>query len=158
MARLMTVLLPVVTLGLALTWTGAQGQQPGEKMPAVLSAKPLKAEAGDDELRKLLKERYNAALEEMQARYAEFQAGRITLDMLHEAAQRVLDSQVALTDKPAEHVRIYEQQLELARDVERATQLHYDAGRKTIAELARARYVRLDVEIKLVVAKRKAKQ
>ena len=45
-----------------------QPQKPGEKLegklPALLSAKPAQAEPSDDELRKLLKARYNAALAE----------------------------------------------------------------------------------------------
>ena len=44
----------------------ARPEQPETKAPALLSAQPLKEDPKDDELRRLLKARYNAALGEVQ--------------------------------------------------------------------------------------------
>jgi hypothetical protein len=124
------------------------------KLPALLTAKPIKEEPKDDELRKLLKGRYNEAVAEMQGRYKEFLVGRGTFDAMFEVAQRIVTSGLELSDKPAERVTLLTQYVELAIEVEKITQARYDASRIPDTDVHRAHYERLNAEIQLLRAKR----
>ena len=128
-----------------------------EKAPAVLRAEPLKIEAGDDELTKLLKARYNAAVAELQARSKALESGNGTVEDIFGAARKVLRSELALSDKPADRIAVREKYLELERAAEKVATIRFQAGKLSDADLAAARYSRLDAEVQLLKAKRKAK-
>jgi outer membrane protein TolC len=128
-----------------------------DKLPAVLDAKPMEAAKGDDELHKLLTERYNAALDEARVRYRRYLGGNDSLNDLEHAARRLLDARLAFCTKEAERVPVYEQHLELARQVERLQKARHDAGQVSVADWDQARFRRLDLEIRLLRAKKAAK-
>jgi hypothetical protein len=128
-----------------------------EKAPAVLTAKPLKIEAHDDELHKLLKERYNAAVAELQARSEEVKSGHGSIEQLFDAARKVLRSELSLSDKPADRLAVLEKHLELEHAAEKVATTRHQAGKLNDAELAAARYLRIDAEIQLLRAKQKGK-
>ena len=149
----------IVLFGMHLAFTpnqvlGAEPEPPLPPEPAILKAKPLKPAPGDDELRKLLIARYNAAVAEMELRYAEISAGRATFEVAAEAARHLVDSGIELTDKPAEQLAFREKYLELAKEVERIIKAQFEAGRIGEADLAKARYLRLDAEVQMLKAKR----
>jgi hypothetical protein len=123
--------------------------------PALLSAEPRKPAPGADELQKLLIARNNAALTELQARGQELQAGRITLDVLLDAARRWRDSALELSEKPAEQMAIRAQILDLAQYIEAVHEAKVNAGTAKIADMAMARYFRIDAEIQLLKLKQK---
>src|SRR5713101_8283617 len=76
--------------------TTAEPPAGDEKKPhSIIDGKPLEPEAGDD-LRKLLKELYNAALDMGWARFQEYEAGRGTLDILLEAGRYLLRAELEL--------------------------------------------------------------
>ena len=136
---------------------GAQPPEPAEaQLPAILKAKALKPGPGDDELRKLLIARYNVAIAEMEVRLRELRAGKCLFDALADVAQRLVDSGIELSDKPTEQLTFREQFLELATEIERIQKASFDSGRTGQADLERARYLRLDAEIQVLKAKRKA--
>src|SRR5262249_46245 len=144
-----------------------QPQKPGEilegKLPALLSAKPAQAEPSDDELRKLLKARYNAALAEAK-KFHEFRelASNTAVELLPNAHgmygrwQRLLHAALELYQKPTEKIALLDQYLDMTKDAEKIEQARFDAGRSRIDDLQRARYERLDAEIRLLRAKREA--
>src|SRR5262245_35163951 len=66
--------------------------QPNEKLPDLLKAKPLKVDPKDDDLRKLLKERYNAVVDEIKSLYEMFLAGRGTVEQFADAGKRLVQS------------------------------------------------------------------
>jgi hypothetical protein len=139
----------------------AQDPQPprqggGDKLPAILAAKPLPEDPKDDALRKLLKARYNEAVAEMKDCFLEFQAGRTTIDSMLGASQRVQQAGLQLSSSPADRVKLLESFLEMAKEVERINQALVEAGKVRSAELHRARYVRIDTEIRLLRAKQEA--
>jgi hypothetical protein len=147
----------LILAALAVLGAAAVGRAADDdKLPAVLDNKPLEPAKGDDEERKLLKERYNAALRELQARFHVFEAGMGALETLFDAAKRVLDSELELCLKPAERVGVREKYLELARAVEKIQQARFDAGRAGVADVEQARYLRLDAELQLLRAKKAA--
>jgi hypothetical protein len=127
-----------------------------DKMPAVLDAKPMEAAKGDDELHKLMKERYNAALEEVRVRFKQFLNGIGNPNELGHAGRRLLHARLELCEKAAERVPVYEQHLELARMVEKIQKARHDAGQASVADWDQARVERLDVEIQLLRAKKAA--
>jgi hypothetical protein len=155
---LVTVAFVAIPLGFVATHLpAAQPNPPAEApLPAILKAKPLKPGPGDDELRKLLIARYNTAVAEMAARYTEFLAGRTPMEDFVAVARRLVHSGVELSDKPADQLAFREQFLELAKEVERAQQARHEAGRISVADLESARYLRLDAEVEVLKAKRKA--
>lgn len=110
----------------------------------------------DNELQKLLKDRYNVALKVAQVRVEEHLNGRSSVDSIFEQAKHLLTSELELTDIPKEHVKVREKQLQLAQDMEKVAQARYDSGRLSIADYEQARYFRLDAEIQLLRAKQKA--
>jgi hypothetical protein len=139
--------------------------QPEVKLPALLSAKPLKIDPKDDELRKLLKARYNEAVSEARDCYEFEEFARkygpsqlYDADYLYGMWQRVVQSGLELCDTPAEKVALLTQYLEVTRKAEKYMQARYNAGRDRIGALQRARYERLNAEIHLWRVKREADQ
>ena len=134
--------------------------QPGVELPAFLSAQPLKEDSKDDELRKLLKARYNAALGELKGLYKERLLPGVdrldNLDDLYGPWQRLVQAGLELCDTPVEKVAVLTPYVEMTKETEKTEQARYEAGRVTITSLHRARYQRLDAEIQLLRAKREA--
>jgi hypothetical protein len=125
-----------------------------------LTDKPAKVESGDDELTKLLKERYNCAQRELNslvsALVARPQPGP-KLEEIFDTIRRLRDSEVELTDKPADQVKVHEKYLKVAKSFEDIQLELQRTGFATPADLDRARYWRLDAEVQLLKAKRQAK-
>lgn len=135
--------------------------EPELKLPAILSAKPLIKDRNDDAMRKLLKARYNEALSEARDYYTyqKFASEhgptlRSDPDHLYAMWQRVVHSGLELCDKPEEKVALLTAYLEVTRKAEKVEQERYEAGRCRIGDVNRAKYERLDVEIRLLRAKR----
>jgi hypothetical protein len=133
------------------------------RYPALLAAKPLQEDPKDDELRKLLKARYNAVLAEARDEYAfeEFvkRRGPSQLDDpdgRYAWLKRFVEAGLDLCDTPAEKVAILANYLEVAKELERLEKVRYEAGRSVVGSLERTRYERLDAEIQLLRARREA--
>jgi hypothetical protein len=127
------------------------------KLRAIVKANPLEPAKEDDDLRKLLKARYNVAVRGLQARLQEFEAGRSTVEALFAAFRNVHDSQLELCEKPADQIGTRELYFELAKVVEKIVEAQFEAKRIGAGALEDARYVRLDAEIQLLKAKRQAR-
>ncbi len=132
-----------------------QPEQPAPKVPALLAAQPLKEDPRDDELRKLLKARYNEAVAEVKALHKMLLAGRGTIDSCVGAGRRLVQAGLELCDKPADKVTLLTQFVELTQMAEKSIQARL-AFNGTSADLHRARYQRLDAEIQLLRARREA--
>lgn len=123
------------------------------KLPAFLKARPAQAADGDDALRKLYKERYNAALKVAAARYLEFLAGRGSMEQFHFACRLLLRTELEMADKPAEKLTVREKFLTLAKEIEAIEEQRFEAGRASVADKELARVNRLTAEIELLQAK-----
>jgi hypothetical protein len=126
------------------------------KLPRYLKTTYLKPAADDDEMRKLLKERYNAAVVVMKIKYLQADAGKVPFEAVFPAAKKVLELDLELNDKPADQVAAREKMLELAKEAERVVYEQYMAGRAGLDDLAELRGFRLDAEMELLKAKKKA--
>jgi hypothetical protein len=128
--------------------------EPKEFEPALLKMKPLETGPRDADLYKLLKERFNAALAEVQAAHQRVVAGQIGVEGLFDATARLKHAGLEVFDDPKERIKLLEQFVELAKEVERITDLRQQAGRATVEEVQRVRYFRLDAEIALLRLKK----
>jgi hypothetical protein len=126
-------------------------------LPALKDVKPLQPEAGDDELRKLQKERYNAARDEYRFHTGERFEIADKHSALAEAAdvlQRWLKSALDLAQGPNDQIAVLEQFLTEAKDMEDIIKTRVQAGINKKGEGEKTRYFRLDIEIQLLKAKR----
>jgi hypothetical protein len=126
-------------------------QDPGRVFDPV-RAKPLPAEAKDDQLRKLLKDRYNEALGEVKDLYEVIRAGKAIALLLPPASQRLTHADLELSDKPADKVVVLRRYLNLTKASEKLFQVKFEIGTSPILDLCRARYYRIDAEIQLLRA------
>jgi len=123
---------------------------PKEFEPALVQMKPLAADPKDDELHKLLKERFNAALGETQALYKRALAGVSNFESLFDAANRLKHAGLEAFDDPKEKIALLEKFIELAKHVEKISEVRQQAGKIGAEELYRMRYCRADAEIALL--------
>src|SRR5262245_23170596 len=139
------------------------------RLPAQPAAKPappagvtlLKAEPGDDELRKLLKERYNAASREyaMLDLRKDIDPLATLLEQMLACGRRRAEVALEIYPKPEDQVRTLQRLLDEAKKLEMVIENRFRAGGIAGAlpqQVEKARGARLDVEIMLVKAKRKA--
>src|SRR5262245_42271119 len=113
---------------------GAQQPKPADaddpivaKLRPILKAKPLEPSKEDDQLKKLLKARYNTALRLLRARYEYVESGRRAPDALFEPARLVHDSWIELHEKPADQIAMRETYLEIAKDMEKIVEEQFQA-------------------------------
>lgn len=122
----------------------------------IFDAEFLKVESNDDDLRKLLKARYNEAISEVQQGYEQYEAGRISFDSLFDSVERLTRSGLELYERPAEKVESLTRLLEFAKELEKVVQRKNELGASTERDLHRARFSRFDIEIQLTRMKREA--
>jgi hypothetical protein len=147
----------VLAWALAVPSFAAPPAEPDEMLQALLKAKPLETARGDDELRKVQKERYNAALKELNIRSELVVAGKDTpLDGTYDAAGRLLDAELDLAETPAERVAVRQKQVGLSKEVEAMTERFSLAGNSKLssADVEKARYARLTAEMNLLRARK----
>ncbi len=126
------------------------------KVPDLVTGQPFKEDPKDDELRKLLKARYNEALVEVEGLTRMYQMARASYDSVAEARQRLLQAGLELCEKPADKVALLTQFVESTKESEKLVRAHLEAARGTESAIHRLRYQRLDAEIQLLRAKREA--
>jgi RNA polymerase sigma factor (sigma-70 family) len=115
----------------------AQDKKPGEQIEA--------------RLQKLLKDRRDMAEQELRVLREQFQEGSqaVSLDMIVECSKRLLKAELESSNKKADRLAAYERHLGWVNTYVKAKKAMFEAGRTSPAELARAEYERLDVEIEL---------
>jgi hypothetical protein len=123
-----------------------------EIVPALLAAGPLADAPGDGTRRKLLKAKYNSALQAARWLYdvAGLACGRDNPDLRYNAWKRVLQARLELCETPAERIATVEDYLAITKAAEKLEIARHEAGRAGIAECHRARNERLDAEIRLL--------
>jgi len=112
---------------------------------------------GDGELQRLLKQRYNAAGEDLEARMALYGAGRVSLEAICASLERFTKASLDLAATPVERVNELDRALAAARNVEAIVEEKYKFEVEPVQAFKHARYVRLDLEIQLLRAREAAK-
>ena len=128
-----------------------------------LEAKTRKPAAGDDELRKLLIEKYNAGSSEVRSLDSQVRTGRIVyqdgenLERVIRSIERYVETSLDLANDPAERLAIRKRCLEALKIVDREATFQHRAGRLSNNLMARSTQARLDAEIQLLKEQRRAK-
>jgi hypothetical protein len=126
-----------------------------KKVPALLSAKPLSTTDQKDKLRRLVRERYNLALEEVRARYRRYQdEPNSSLELIFDALHRLRVAGVEAADTGRGRIEFLQRYVELTRYIEQGVEQGVKAGGLGGAERVRARYLRVDAELQLLRAQR----
>jgi len=128
----------------------------GKLRASLAATKPLRVDPKDDELRKLLKARYNEALGELKDLYeAEELASKYAVtrrdepDDLYGPWKRLVQAGLDVYHQPVDKIGLLTQYLEVTKQREKIEQERYNYGRIRVDRLHRARYERLDAEIRL---------
>lgn len=152
------LLLAGVTLGAMLLASSAARAQPTEelidKLLELSKQKKKLKEGKEDELHKLLVQRYNIAVDELQLRCEDFKNQIATKAMVFEAGKHLLQAELELQSKPADKVKVLGQTIELVRWYEQRLERALKDGLVSRADLLRVQYTRVTLEIDLVKMKR----
>jgi hypothetical protein len=155
-APCLTLLLAACAAALAPTQN--PGAPDGER-PGLLKAEPVKADPKDDDLRKLLKERYNEAVAEVSVRYQRVFSGADTPDVVVDGAERIVKAGLELNDKPADQAALLANYVEFMKAMEKLVGDRVASGvrRYGPADVHQMKYLRVDAEIQLLRARERAK-
>jgi hypothetical protein len=138
----------------------AAAQPPAETpvvSPKVLAfLKPIEATAGDSELTKKLKERHNSAVALLDEGVKEYRKGIRDINFVFEAARLAAEAKLDLAANAAARAEVLEQTLEVAKLAESHLQQQFARGFGSKADLERARYARLTLEVELLRTRQKA--
>lgn len=132
-----------------------------KRMAALLNSEPLKPAPGDDELQKLLKERYNNALRAVKLSQYAYEAGTSRMSPLCAASRNLVEAELSLVDKPRDEIRVVERYVEFAYKTWKGTEDKLKAGGVTgfsPIDEAEARAARFEAEIKLLRLRAELKQ
>ena len=137
-------------------WLPGQPQKPRvdeELLPAVLKVKPLVAQGGDDQIRKLRIARYNAAISKARTRFAPEGLPLIySVGVTDQAVLRLFEAELALADNADKRMKACENCLEAAKYLEEFVGKSVASGAKntSTADLDACRYLRITAEIRLL--------
>jgi len=126
-------------------------------MPQITRTVPLVVAEGDDEMERLLKNRYNAGLAEFKLRLAFWVGGRASLDDCLACLQRYSRAASELS-QPADRIAKLELALGAAKFLEPMIRTKIAHGNEPITLGEYAKFVQADVEIELLRARREAKR
>jgi len=131
MSRSLTI--PLLLVVFCLAW--------GSACPAANDPVP--------DLKELLKARLEVAQEGMRVAENELQAGRASVKDTFVWSRRLLEAQLAVSEKKTERVAAHEAYLKRAKAVEQMAKAQFDAGRVTVKDYLEAKFDRLEAEIGL---------
>lgn len=117
----------------------------------------LEPKPDDHELRKLSIQRFNVAVDELAARCDDFKKNLTSQDKVFQAAQDLLTAELALQEKPEDRAAVLEKSIEILKWYEGKQEKSLKDGVGLRADLYRAQYVRLSLEIELVKVKKEMK-
>ena len=159
MLRSFTGFIAGAFLGSALLAGVATAQQAARPKPEpqAFTFTTLEILDGDGELQRLLKQRYNAAGEDLEARLALYSGGRVDLVDVAASIERFTKAGLELAKTPVERVNELQRALAAAQNVEAIVSTKYEQEVEPVQAYKHARYVRLDLEIQLLRAREAAK-
>src|SRR5262245_1191730 len=145
-------------LGSMLLAGVAGGQKPAPKAdPQLFTFTTLEVPESDGQLQRLLKQRYNAAGEELEALTALYRGGRVNLDNVCASIERFTKASLELSENPVERVAKLDRALIVARNIEEIVNEKFSFDVEPVQAVKHDRYVRLDLEIQLLRVREAAK-
>jgi hypothetical protein len=134
------------------------------RFPKLYPSEPIKPAANDDELRKLQIARFNEAFAEVQLLNSQLVSGgpptslRPIFELIFDANKRLLESRLELNRDSKEEIEIRDEYVGLSKFMENLMEKRVKEGEEHRSLATKARYLRLDAEIQLLMAKRKLKK
>jgi hypothetical protein len=137
--------------------TAAQAptKAPGLSPTILAFLKPVEIAPADSELQKKLKERHNVAVTLLQERVNEYRKGVRDLRQIFEAARMTSEAKLDLAENAESRIAVLGQMLEVAKLIESHLQEQLKKGFGSKADLERARFARLSVEVEMLKAQQK---
>jgi hypothetical protein len=122
------------------------------RLAALLKLEPLKPEPGDDELQRLLKERYNAVLSAFQGYQLQYELRSADVASVCTATHDLFEAELALVSNSGDKTRILERYVEVSKNTWKAvdTKVKAGLGGGTSADEGLAHAATLEAEIKLL--------
>jgi hypothetical protein len=110
------------------------------------------AAAADDELRALRKERHRVAVRELQLRNERYRQGvrQETVDVLIHTLKRLIESEVALSQRPGDHIAAYQRGIALSTFFVLVAENRLANGLIPEQDMLQIRYFDRDLKIKLL--------
>jgi hypothetical protein len=153
-------LVPSVTLAtilfmgsLGATLYAQRAAKLSPKVMEVINGPVLELKDDDPPLFRLKKERFNAALKEVKARYDLYNRGLTRIPELIDVGERLFAAEADLHDDPEKKVEALQRQLDVYTEAETNLEKQVKDGLATQADLERLRYDKLSVQINLFKAK-----
>jgi hypothetical protein len=128
------------------------------KVMEVINGPVLELKDGDPPLVRLKKERFNAALKEVKARYDLYNRGLTRIPELIDVGERLFAAEADLYDDPEKKAEALQRQLDVYVEAETNLEKQVKDGLATQADLERLRYDKLSVQINLFKAKNPSTQ
>ena len=140
---------------------GVAAAQPAARKPAenghIFFFTTVEILADDNELTKLLKQRFNASGEELEARSELYRGGRVELDSVLACLERFTKYGLELNPAPAEQLGHLVNSLHAAQKVEAIVREKFNHSVEPVQAMKHANVVRFDLEIQLYRARELAK-
>jgi hypothetical protein len=128
------------------------------KVMEVINGPVLELKDDDPPLLRLKKERFNAALKEVKARYDLYNRGLTRIPELIDVGERLFAAETDLYDDPGKRAEALQRQLDVYTEAETNLEKQVKEGLATQADLERLRYDKLSVQINLFKAKNPSSQ
>jgi hypothetical protein len=128
------------------------------KVMEVINGPILELKDDDPPLLRLKKERFNAALKEVKARYDLYNRGLTRIPELIDVGERLFAAEADLYDDPEMKAEALQRQLDVYIEAETNLEKQVKDGLATQADLERLRYDKLSVQINLFKAKNPSTQ
>jgi hypothetical protein len=125
-----------------------------EKAAAILKGKPIAIDPKEDELQRLLKERFNSATKEVDVQFLLFENDLATFDSVCESVRRWSKAGLELAPEPAEQVKILEMQLVVTKFLEADCAAKFKGKSEDLANALQAKNLRLTAEVDLLRLKK----
>ena len=123
------------------------------KVMEVINGPVLELKDDDAPLLRLKKERFNAALKEVKARYDLYNRGLTRIPELIDVGERLFAAEADLYDDPEKKAEALQRELDVYTEAETNLEKQVKDGLATQADLERLRYDKLSVQISLFKAK-----
>ena len=123
------------------------------KVMEVINGPVLELKDDDPPLLRLKKERFNAALKEVKARYDLYNRGLTRIPELIDVGERLFAAEADLYDDPEKKAEALQRQLDVYIEAETNLVKQVKDGLATQGDLERLRYDKLSVQINLFKAK-----
>ena len=128
------------------------------KVMEVINGPVLELKDDDPPLLHLKKERFNAALKEVKARYDLYNRGLTRIPELIDVGERLFAAEADLYDDPEKKAEALQRQLDVYTEAENHLEKQVKDGLATQADLERLRYDKLSVQINPFKAKNPSAQ